>query len=216
MVFDEKNATGNNTIFVQILSANQPPTKPIINGTRTGTKNTVFNYTVQSTDPDNDFLQYTIIWGDGTQNTSQFEPNETRYALLHSWNISGKYVITATATDNTTKSEQARFPVFIDVSFIRELGFLFDRNNDGAYDSFYINSTNITTNAQKLANGSYLLDTDTDGKWNYLYNPILGSLTKMDTTTTTTKNLWVFFLIVIALAIVMITCIVYLYKKKYF
>ncbi|VVB60410.1 PKD domain protein [uncultured archaeon] len=214
-VVDEKNATGNDTILVQILPLNRPPTKPVINGTRTGTKHKMLTYTVQSTDLENNFLQYTITWGDGTQNTSAFLPNRTIYSLSHSWNSPGKYMITATATDNITWSEHASFPVFIDAHFVDTLGFLLDSNNDGVYDSFYTNVTSIATNVQKLTNGSYLLDTDTDGKWNYLYNPSLSSLTKMDTIETTIENQWIFvFIIVLAIAVIM--CIVYFYKKNYF
>ena len=214
-VTDDKGATGNDTIIVQILTANRPPTKPVINGTTFGTKNKMYTYTVHSTDPENDFLQYIITWGDETQNTSDFLPNGTLYSLPHSWNSPGKYMITATVTDNTTLSEHATFTVFIDAYFVGELGFLFDGNNDGLNDSFYTNATGLVTSAQKLANGSYLLDTDSDGKWNYLYNPSLDSLTKMDTIQTTTENQWVFIAIII-LAVVVIACIVYFYKKKYF
>jgi chitodextrinase len=214
-VTDNKGATGTDTSIVQIMTANRPPTKPVINGTRTGTKNETYTYTVLSTDPENDFLQYIITWGDETQNTSVFLPNGTVYSLPHAWGSPGKYMITATATDNTTLSEQATFPVFIDVYFIGELGFLFDANNDGLNDSFYTNTTGLVTSAQMLTNGSYLLDTDTDGKWNYLYNPSLGSLSIMTSIETTSEN-QLFFVGIIALAIIVIACIVYFYKKNYF
>ena len=214
-VTDDNGATGNDTIIVQVITANRPPTKPVINGTRSGTKNEMYTYTVQSTDPENDFLQYIITWDDETQNTSNFLPNGTLYSLPHSWGSPGKYMITATATDNTTLSEQATFPVFIDVYFVGEIGFLFDGNNDGLNDSFYTNATGLATSAQKLANGSYLLDTDSDGKWNYLYNPSLDSLTTMNNIVITTEDQWVFVFIIV-LAIAAIACIVYFYKKKYF
>jgi PKD repeat protein len=214
-VTDDKGATGTDTVILQILSANKPPTKPEINGTRVGTKNHTYMYTIQSTDPENDFLWYIVTWGDDTQNMSNFQPNGTVCSLLHSWDFPGKYMITAIATDNITMSEQASFSVFIDVYFVGELGFLFDGNNDGFYDSFYTNITGNVTNAQKLINGSYLLDIDNDGNWNYLYDPSLDSLTKMNNMVTTIENQWVFPAIII-LAIVVIACIIYFYKKKFF
>jgi len=214
-VTDNKDATDNDTVRVLITTANNPPTKPVVNGTTFGTKNKTYTYTVQSTDPENDFLQYIITWGDETQNTSDFLPNGTLYSLSHSWDSPGKYMIAATATDNTTMSEQATFPVFIDAYFVGELGFLFDGNNDGLNDSFYTNVTGTITNAQRLTNGSYLLDTDSDGKWNYLYDPSLGSLTVMGDSETAAEDQWVFVFIIV-LAIAVIACIVYLYKKKYF
>jgi hypothetical protein len=105
--------------------------------------------------------------------------------------------------------------VFIDVSFINRLGFLFDADNNGQVDSFYINETGTITTVQKTNDGSYYLDTDDDGKWNYLYNPSSGSLTPLSTGITTIENQW-FFILIIAIAIIMIACIVYLYKKNYF
>ncbi len=105
--------------------------------------------------------------------------------------------------------------VFIDVSFITTLGFLFDTDNDGLFDSFYINSTGGITSVQRTRDGSYYLDTDDDGKWNYLYNPNNGSLTALHSNVTTIENPW-FFIIIITVAVLIIACIVYLYKKKYF
>jgi PKD repeat protein len=214
-VSDDKGATGNDTIKIQVITANRPPTKPVINGTTFGIKNKAYTFTVQSTDPENDFLRYIIIWGDETQNTSVFLPNGTLFSFLHSWSAPGKYMITTTATDNTTMSEQATFTVFIDVYFVGELGFLFDDNNDGLNDSFYTNATGLVTSAQKLTNGSYLLDTDSDGKWNYLYDPSTGSLTVMVDSETAGADQWVFVFIIV-LAIAAIACIVYFYKKNYF
>jgi chitodextrinase len=215
IVTDNKNATGTDTVIVQIFTANRPPTKPEINGTRLGTKNQSYVYTIRSTDPENDFLQYIVAWGDDTQDVSEFQPNGTFYSLSHSWGFPGKYMITAIATDNTSMSEQAIFSVFIDVHFVGELGFLFDGNNDGLYDLFYTNITGSSTNAQRLTNGSYLLDIDNDGNWNYLYDPSNNSLTTMRNGETTIEPQWV-FLAVILLAVVIIGCIVYLYKRHYF
>jgi hypothetical protein len=214
-VTDDAGATGTDTISVEVGIANWPPTKPIITGTKIGTKNQPYTYSVYATDADNDFLQYSISWGDGTQNTSMFRPNGTTWSLSHSWNAPGKYQLIAKATDNNTFSEQATMEVFIDVSFITTLGFLFDMNNDGQFDSFYINDTGIITGVQRLNDGGYYLDTDNDGKWNYLYNPSSGSLTPLSTGITTIENQW-FFILIIAIAVIVIACIVYLYKKNYF
>ena len=214
-VTDDQGATGSDTISVQIGTANQPPTKPVINGTTIGTKNQTYMYTVYATDADNDFLQYIVSWGDGTQNTSMFLPNGTMWSLSHSWGASGKYEVLAKATDNISISEHTARDVFIDVTFINTLGFLFDRDNDGQGDAFYSNKTGVVTNAQRLANGSYLLDTDNDGKWNYQYDPTTGLLSSYQSTIATVENQW-FFILIIVIAILIIAAIVYFYKKNYF
>lgn len=214
-VTDNKGATGTDFIIIEIGTANQPPTKPIITGTRIGTKHTRYTYTVSATDPENDFLQYRIRWGDETVNETQFVSNGTVFSFSHSWNVSGKYVLTATATDNISVSPQSTMEVFIDVRFIQDLGFLFDAMSDGLFDSFYSNTTSKITSAHRLENGSYLLDTDGDGKWNYLYNPNTGSLTLVGFGITTIENPWLFIIIIMA-AVIIIIIIVYLYKKNYF
>jgi hypothetical protein len=214
-VNDDDGAIDSDTVTVQIITANRPPTNPVINGTTSGIKNKVYTYTVQSTDPENDFLQYLVTWGDGISNTSDFLPNGTLCSLSHSWNSPGKYIITVRATDNLTLSEQTTLDVFIDVVFLGAIGFLFDTNNDGFYDTFYSNITRNITNTQRLTNGSYLLDTDCDGIWNYLYDPATGSLMMVNNLKTAGGNLWIFFTILFV-AIVGIGVIVYFYKKKYF
>ncbi len=214
-ITDNKGATATDTISVEIGSANWPPTKPVINGIRIGAKNTPYSFTLYATDADNDFLQYTMNWGDGSQNTSLFLSNGTTWSVSHSWAAPGKYNIIGKATDNNTFSEQTTMNIFIDVVFITTLGFLFDANNDGSFDSFYINSTGSVTSIQKTKDGSYYLDTDNDGKWNYLYNPSNGSLTALSSNVTTIENPW-FFILIMAVAVILIAGIVYLYKKNYF
>ncbi len=214
-ITDNKGATATDTISVEIGSANWPPTKPVINGIKIGAKNTPYSFTLYATDADNDFLQYTMNWGDGSQNTSLFLSNGTTWSVSHSWASPGKYNIIGKATDNNTFSEQTTMNIFIDVVFITTLGFLFDANNDGSFDSFYINSTGSVTSIQKTKDGSYYLDTDNDGKWNYLYNPSNGSLTALSSNVTTIENPW-FFILIMAVAVILIAGIVYLYKKNYF
>ena len=215
IVTDDTGATGTDTISIEVASANQPPAQPVINGAQKGVKNKNYTYTIFSTDADNDFLQYVVNWGDGVQNTSGFLPNGTIWSLSHSWNKSGKYEIFVKATDNITFSEPTTRRVFIDVSFVKTLGFLFDKDNDGQDDTFYINKTGGITKAQRLAKGRYLLDSDDDGKWNYQYDPATGSLTSFESTIATLENQW-FFILIIVIAILIIAAIIYLYKKNYF
>ena len=214
-VTDNNGATADDTIMVRVMTANLPPTKPVINGTRTGTKDILYAYTVSSSDPEDDFLQYRVSWGDGTSSESEFLPSGTVYSFSHSWNASGKYIIAVRVTDTISLSEETRFEVFIDVLFVRTLGFLYDASNDGQFDSFYSNTTGTITDIQHLEDGSYLLDTDGDGTWNYLFDPSTGSLTVISTGLTTIDNPWLFISIIVV-AIVLIAGIVYLYKKNYF
>jgi hypothetical protein len=204
-----------NAISAEVGITNLPPNPPVINGTTRGTKNTLYTYTLYTTDGDNDFIQYNVSWGDGAQNTSILLPNGSSWFVSHSWTASGKYRIISKVTDNSSFSEQTTMDVFINVSFVTSLGYLFDMNNDGLYDSFYINNTGKNTSIQRSNDGSYYLDTNNDGKWDYLYNPSTSSLTQLSSNVTTIENPLI-FIIIIVIAILIIGCIVYLYKKNYF
>jgi hypothetical protein len=186
-----------------------------MNGPRVGSKNKSYTFTVSATDIENDFLQYTILWGDGSQNNSMYLPNGTTWSVSHSWIKPGKYHLIALATDNRTSSEHASLDVFIDVVFISDIGFLYDSDNDGSFDALYVNSTGKNTSIQPTNDGSYYLDIDGDGKWDQLYNPSNGSLTAVPSGVTTIEDPW-FFIIIIAGAVLIIAGIVYLYKKNYF
>jgi len=212
-VTDDEGATDSDTITVQIITANHPPTQPVINGTTRGTKNKMYGYTVSAVDSENDFLQYHVTWGDGTQNISGFLPNGTPCSFSHSWKAAGKYVVAAIASDNTTMSEQGTLRVFIDVYFVGDIGFLFDADGDNANDSFFSNTTSTITKVQKLADGRYRIDTDGDGHWNVTYDPSSGALTVIGGTETTGGNQYVFFAMV-GVAIIIIAGIVYWYKKR--
>jgi len=76
------------------------PTKPTINGPSSGTKNTKYEYTFYSTDPDKDNVYYWIEWGDG-DNTGWIGPYSSGETIkkTHKWSNSGIYTIKAKAKD---------------------------------------------------------------------------------------------------------------------
>lgn len=215
IVTDDRGTKGNETVKLQIKTANHPPTKPVVTGIRSGMKNVLYNYSVISNDPDNDFLQYHLSWGDGAHDASTWLPSGTMYFVTHTWNTSGKHQLSAEATDNYTFSESTMFDVFIDVIFIGTLGFLYDTDTDGWYDSLYTNATGIITKTLRLVNGSYLLDTDNNGKWDYCFNPFTESLSIVGSSITVIEN-QILFIVVIIVALIAIALIIFLYKKYNF
>lgn len=212
-VIDNEGATDSDTLTVQIIAANHPPTQPVINGAVRGTKNKMYVFTASATDSENDFLQYRITWGDGSQNISGFLPNGTPCFFSHSWKAAGRYRVAAIASDNITESEQGSLWVFIDVYFVGGTGFLFDANADNVNDSFFSNTTNTTTRIQKLTDGRYRLDTNGDGRWDAIYNPTSGALASISDTETEGINPYV-LLAVIGVVIALIAGVVFWVKRR--
>ena len=60
------NASNNNTqsLWVYIDKVNHPPKTPILTGRKIGVNGTTYQYTISSTDPDGDDVQYYLNWGD--------------------------------------------------------------------------------------------------------------------------------------------------------
>jgi PKD repeat protein len=213
-VLDNNGTNDTDTLQIIITTANHAPTRPSLTGTTLGLRNIVYSYSLVSTDPDGDFLQYLVIWGDGSSTMSDFLPNGTVCSLTHSWSSPGKFLIEATVSDNVTVSEKTELAVFIDVHFLGALGFLYDRNGDGVYDTFFSNATGNTTSVQRLSNGTYLVDSNGDGVWNYYYNPTTDTFTVIGPVAAT-DNQYIFF-VVIGAVIIVIVVIAYWYRKRRF
>ncbi len=107
MVTDDKGAVNiTMTTCVITYRVNHPPTKPTIIGPTNGTTNTTYNFTVISTDLDNDSIRYIVTWGDDTSvpNSSMFLPSGTPFTYRHRWTTPGQYKINVSVTDTQAGS----------------------------------------------------------------------------------------------------------------
>jgi len=165
-----KNYSGSSTNNV----TNNPPTKPIIVGPNTGNKNTKYSYNVVSNDMDNDAIMYSFIWGDQSSyvNESGFLPNGSVYTANHTWTASGEYNMSIWADDSKNLSETTIYTIYIDVLPINGQikGYLVDDNSDGTYDSFNNSRTGEKTDVEMQDDGTYLIDIEGDGNWDFVYN----------------------------------------------
>ena len=157
----------------RITLGNNPPSKPVVLGPTQGHVNIANQYTVVSTDPDRDTLQYMMDWGDGLSNTSPFFESGNSISTTHEWNTQGFYTMRIYAQDESNAiSEIYEMIIPIDVQYVGNLGYLIDSNSDGIFDSFQSNTTAKETKVSRQANGNYLIDTNGDGTWDIVYNPI--------------------------------------------
>jgi len=176
-VTDDDGASDTFHTVANIRMPNRAPLKPTISGLLDGNRNISYVFTVVTTDPDNDNVRYTIVWGDGSQNTSPLLKSGQSIETLHQWSSLGFYTVRVSAQDSSNAtSEMYEVRVLIDVRYVGSLGYLINTDGIGPFDMFYSNQTGNMTVVQRLENGEYLLDTNSDGTNDFQYDPISGSL----------------------------------------
>jgi chitodextrinase len=181
-VEDDEEATDDDTISVEIITANLPPEIITTDGTTSGEINIDYTYMVDSTDFDtNDTIVYTFDWNDGTSNTSEVLPSNTSFEATHSWSSYGVYTVIITAEDSVGAQDIETITVYIDVLPIDDIikGLLVDEDVDDPYDIFDNEDTDEITGVEKEED-TYLIDTDGDGDWDYTYDQEDGVLTYED------------------------------------
>lgn len=127
-------------------SQNSPPLSPTISGPSNGFNGVQYNYTLVTTDPDNDEVYYWVDWGDGSAGgwIGPFASGAV-VSFNHSWSSAGIYTIKAKAKDASgLESSWAPYQMTIagpDMSLDIEggLGITVTINNTGTIDA-----TNIT------------------------------------------------------------------------
>jgi len=97
---------------------NYPPNTPTITGKTNGTIITPYNYTIQTTDPDQDDVKYYIDWGDNTTTITGFNESGEEIIVSYTWNTKGTYNIQVKAIDiNYAESDWATLTVTMPCSY---------------------------------------------------------------------------------------------------
>ncbi|MEI6102993.1 MAG: PKD domain-containing protein [Methanothrix sp.] len=87
------------------ITINTPPGKPNApSGPVSSRPGSTNNYTVSSTDPDEDQMKYTLDWGDGTESITGFLVSGAKASANHTWKKAGTYRIRANAVDERGSS----------------------------------------------------------------------------------------------------------------
>ncbi len=216
-VTDNGGMKGLDSTFAVIsIKPNNPPNKPEIEGVTVGNQKIDYNYTVKAIDIDNDTIRYILDWGDGTNNTiSDFLFNGSEFKVNHNWSNAGIYIINVYAEDeNNATSENNTITVLIDILFVQNLGYLIDDNCDKVYDIFYCNETGNITIVGLDSNQTYKIDTDGDGKHDYLYNTVTGSLSDIKQDEEKIILPVELLLIIVVILVLLIVLVAIIYKKK--
>jgi hypothetical protein len=83
---------------------NNPPNTPTITGEISGAKKTSYDYTIQTTDPEENKVEYYIDWDDGTHNITDFYKSGEEISISHKWDKKGNYSVKVLAIDECWES----------------------------------------------------------------------------------------------------------------
>lgn len=209
IVTDNAFAMDTYTTIAHITLGKNPPDIPEISGPISGHARVSSQYTVLSTDPDEDNLQYVIDWGDGQQETSPSVANGESYQFNHQWATPGFYTIQAYAKDMYNTSENATMTITIDVKQVGTLGYLIDQNGDSVFDKFHNDATGKETGVNRQTNGKYLIDSNGDGTYDLLFDTANGQ-----TQPYSEQPLIMYLVIILAILIIVFLLIFYVMRKR--
>jgi hypothetical protein len=169
-------------------SKNKPPSAHA-GGPYRGIVNQIIRFNASQSSDDGIIVNYSWDFGDGTNGSGTY--------TNHSFNHSGNYTVNLTITDNLGAADTATIYALItgetsqnpqptppggnetssdikNLYYLGDIGYLVDNDSDGIYDVFYSNETGNQTRVQKQENGTYLIDTNGDGTWDYSFDPAAG------------------------------------------
>ena len=98
-VKDHDNIVICDSTWAQILEENNSPSTPDIDGPLEGKPGIDYEYSFVSNDIDNDYLSYSIDWGDGIEEIIGIFPSGTNAYASHNWTKKGSFTIKAQAAD---------------------------------------------------------------------------------------------------------------------
>jgi parallel beta-helix repeat protein len=216
-VEDDVGATGklNEPLVIDIVRANNPPRDLIVTPETTNTKkNTTVSFMMRVTDPDeNDTIRFEIDWGDGNNTISgQIFISGESFVTSHTWDTYGVYTVRVTAFDEqNTPTPTYSLEMYVDVIVIDDIinGLLIDRDSDGIFDMFKNTETDVEIDVEEQDDGSYLIDSDNDGKWNYICSSTGGLIEYEEVNTDDTPG---FTMIMLLMAL--FSCILVWTRKK--
>jgi hypothetical protein len=98
---------------------NNPPNTPTITGEINGKIKTSYYYRIQTTDPNQNNVQYCVDWGDDTNVTTDFYESGKQISISHTWITEGTYMVKVKAVDEYgAESDWATLTVTMPCSYI--------------------------------------------------------------------------------------------------
>jgi len=124
---------------LELAEIEMPPSSPTLSETVIiGNTNTVYEFNVQATDPENHNIRYTISWGDGIVETTGWTISGEEITLTHSWTEEGTYDISAKAEDERGAESEWSTPHTVTMA---DDGHVVDQRQVNQWWLFGINNT---------------------------------------------------------------------------
>jgi len=213
------------------------PTTP--SGKIVGCMGVEYSFSTSATDPKGENVQYQFDWGDGNlSNWTSLVGSGTVATVSHVWKHPGEYSIQSQARDQNGLTSSWSDPLNITIELDSDRDKLSDNTEaelgSEANDSsdvklvtinginhyivqtdqhvFFYNSTSENSSILYANNeGNYRIDNDKDGKWDYVYDPVLGLIDEYDDTTqekTAFVIPWYLTVIIIAIIGIIVTILI--------
>ena len=194
------------TMAISEYTAEDIPNTPItLSGLNKGCISAEYSFSTYATDPKNDNLQYRFDFGDRTiSDWSELVSSGTTSTISHIWENTGEYEIKAQARDQYGLLSEWSKKLDVVIEHDADLDGLSDNReiqigsniNDpedvtiitiNEVDHFIVSlsddiilfynpTIDIASFMKSIDDGTYLLDENNDGTWNYIYNPTDGSI----------------------------------------
>ncbi len=212
-VRDGEGLTDSDTIEIQVTATgNYPPGNLNVLGPTSGDKDVFYSYNISAVDPDGDSVRYIIDWGDGSSDTSTPMPSGITFTITHNWSSPGMFTVTVYAEDeHGARSNTVSFTMSISVQPVGDIGYLIDENSDDSYDTFHNSATNQETPVAKEDASKYLIDSDGDNTWDYIYDVDTDTLDKYEQPSGMDLTL---LLAILALIGIIILILIFLLRKR--
>lgn len=175
---DDEGTTNTTTTQISIFN-NTSPKITMFNISTDAQKDEELTLRFMVTESQNNNLTYSIDWGDTNTTSNQTIESSQLHLINHTYIASGRYRLILTVSDIAGLQDQKKISVYVDsinLSYQNTtLGYLVDDDSDGVYDSYY-SDDDIKKKLEISKEGVYLLDVDSDGKSDYLYDSAQATL----------------------------------------
>jgi PKD repeat protein len=176
-VTDNDGAQGTDTTKAYITESTIQNIKPIADPDipTKGLTNRSLSFSIgDSYDPDGLLIYYIWNFDDG----SVIE-GEDIYSPEHTYSKEGDYTVTLTVRDNRGEesSKSTIVTIYDPTTTTVDSGTLIDTDGDGTPDEFYNETTQKAIPMKKNTDGTFLIDVNDDGVWDYVYDPVSGQVT---------------------------------------